>query len=1136
MINLKKEREDKSLMQKQGQLNIRKNVAHHLAAALGIEAGEGWATILLFGQAFFLGVVIVSFYTAAYSLFLVEFGGAGIPYVYIAAAAVVTLAGLLFSQLEQRLSFPLLLGGTLAFLLISILTLRLGLWFWPARWLVFTLMVWVHLLWVITNLVLWALAGRLFNVRQGKRLFPIIMAGMVLGQIIIGFLVNPLIPLLGAANLMLVAVAGLVVSLLFLLVITRQFHDKLSNLQQKDKATSQGSRETTSEVSRQATSAQSQPLALFKSRYIFFLFIYIAFSTFSSYVLDFIFVSQAEIRYTNLDELAGFFGYYIGVSTFIVLLVSLGSAPIFDRYGLKVGLLSNSVIVAIGTAVVAIIGTFSGAADLIFWLVVLSKLFDDVLIVAMTNTSLRILYQPLPTSQQVSVQTAVESIVMPLSIGLVGLMLLLFGQLENFTTLHAVYLLLAILLTWIVTSSFLNREYGIALKQALIKRHLGRGSPITIDRSSINLLQQALTSQHVGVVIYALDMLEENEPKLLPSFLPDLLAHHAPEVRREVLHRIERLQLTSILPLIKEKRKDEDSWVVQGASLRTLGALGNAEQLQELYPYLENPQPEVRMGAMIGLLRSGNLAAILAVGKKLLELIDAPDPAQRCFAAQVLGEGEIPFAPAGHNIDALLNLLQDDVPEVQREALMAAGKINHPDLWAVVIQLLAEPKVRAEAMSSLVAGGQAVLNQIKLAIKREASRPLADGQEVLVRLIQICGRLGGAEAIALLEAHLDFPDEQIRAHILLYLNQCRYQVQNEDQKVTFIEQAIKADIAYMTWILAIQNDLGDQAPLLSMALTSHLASYRTRLFLWLSFLYEPELIQQLQNTLSVADSDKKAYVFEIMQTLLSTELSRLLIPLLNDEASALQRLKAHFPQQSLSSTQRYHELISTPTTRLDAWTRAGLLYTIGELANITVELTQAVLDALSAPEPLIRETAVWTIAKLSPVDGQRYIDHLRHDPIPAVSKAVRYVTQGIKQGDIVMLSIVEKVMALKRSAFFNETKENVLTEVAAMLKEVELKAGEVLFEKGEFGNCMYIIHEGQIRLHDEEKTFEEAAEGGTFGELVLLDPAPRSGQATALKDSILLRLDAEPFDELIGDHREVARAIMQILARRLRRW
>jgi HEAT repeat protein len=1120
-----------------------KNFARRLATALGIQAGEGLPIILLFGQAFFLGVLLIFFYTAANALFLVEFGAQGMPYVYIVAAAVVTLAGLLFSKLEQRLSFPLLLVGTLAFLLISVLALRLGLWFTlrgnplPLRWLVFTLMVWVRLLWTVTNLVLWALAGRLFNMRQGKRLFPLIMVGAVLAMIMSGFLATPLIALLGAANLMFIAAGGLAVGLLFLLLTIRQFHDQLSHSQQEDKG--------------ESSLAQSQLRGLFKNRYIVLIVMYTAFSTLATYVLDFIFVSQAEVRYADVDALASFFGNYVGLSTIFILLTSAFSGKILNRYGMKVGLLCNSFLVATGAVAMATIGTLFASLDPLFWLVVLSKLFDDMLGVVSVS-SIRILYQPLPTSQQVPVQTLVESVVNPLSIGLVGVMLLLFGLLENFTTIGAVYLLLVALACWIGSAFFLNREYGVVLKQALTKRHLagsplrsGR-SPIRIDRSSIELLQQGLTSRHVGAVIYSLDMLEENKPELLPTLLPDLLTHPAPEVRRDVLRRIERLRLTSTLPAIKESIKDqealhaEQSPLVQGslslskgASLRVLAALSDSQQLQEVYPYLESPLPEVKQGVMIGLLRSGEIEAILAAGEKLIQMIHSGDPAERAFAAQVLGEGGIPF------VAPLLKLLQDDEVEVQRAALVAAGKLKHSQLWPVVITLLAEAKVRASAVTALVAGGQAVLNQIKSAFTSQATRlsQEGEGQELLIRLAQICGRIRGAEAIALLEQQLDFPDEQVGFHILVALNQCGYQAPEE--KMAFIEQAIKADIAHITWLLAVLSDFGAQEPLLSTALTSQMASYRRRLFLWLSFLYDPQLIQQLQDTLGVADSQKQAYAIEIIQTFISTDLSKLLIPLLNDESSALQRLKVHYPQQRRDRKQRLHEIISLANKRLDSWTRACALYTVAEADatdELTDELRQAVIEALSAPEPLVRETAAWTVAKLEPVDGERYMGHLRDDPDAAVAKTVRYLTEGAKQGDIAMLLMVEKIIALKSSTFFAKTKEYALAEVAAMLKEVELKAGEILFEKGQLGDCMYIMYSGEVRLHDGERTFEQLGEGGAFGELALLSPAPRSGQATAISDACLLRLDADPFYELIADHSEVARAIMEVLAQRLRRW
>ena len=91
-----------------------------------------------------------------------------------------------------------------------------------------------------------------------------------------------------------------------------------------------------------------------------------------------------------------------------------------------------------------------------------------------------------------------------------------------------------------------------------------------------------------------------------------------------------------------------------------------------------------------------------------------------------------------------------------------------------------------------------------------------------------------------------------------------------------------------------------------------------------------------------------------------------------------------------------------------------------------------------------------------------------------------------------------------------------------------------MFSKGDAGNSMYIIAAGRIRIHDGEVEFQQMGEGEVFGEMALLDPAVRSAAATALVDSILLELEAEPFYELLEDHSVISRRIIQLLTRRLR--
>ena len=133
-----------------------------------------------------------------------------------------------------------------------------------------------------------------------------------------------------------------------------------------------------------------------------------------------------------------------------------------------------------------------------------------------------------------------------------------------------------------------------------------------------------------------------------------------------------------------------------------------------------------------------------------------------------------------------------------------------------------------------------------------------------------------------------------------------------------------------------------------------------------------------------------------------------------------------------------------------------------------------------------------------------------------------------------MLLVIEKVIILKTVSIFAGTPDSTLAEVAALLEEQVLSAGERLFEKGDPGRCMYIIVSGRLRVHDGDQTLNELGERDIVGEMAVLESAPRSASVTAVEETRLLRLDQEPLYELMADHVDVARGIIGVLSSRLR--
>lgn len=133
-----------------------------------------------------------------------------------------------------------------------------------------------------------------------------------------------------------------------------------------------------------------------------------------------------------------------------------------------------------------------------------------------------------------------------------------------------------------------------------------------------------------------------------------------------------------------------------------------------------------------------------------------------------------------------------------------------------------------------------------------------------------------------------------------------------------------------------------------------------------------------------------------------------------------------------------------------------------------------------------------------------------------------------------MLLTIEKVMIMKTTDIFSQTREEYLAEVAAVLEEFPVKAGQTIIEKGEIGNAMYIIAEGRVRVHDGNRTIAVLGPRDVFGELAALDPEPRMASVTAVEDSQVFRLDQEALYEMMAEHIEVVRGIIRVLCRRLR--
>ena len=133
-----------------------------------------------------------------------------------------------------------------------------------------------------------------------------------------------------------------------------------------------------------------------------------------------------------------------------------------------------------------------------------------------------------------------------------------------------------------------------------------------------------------------------------------------------------------------------------------------------------------------------------------------------------------------------------------------------------------------------------------------------------------------------------------------------------------------------------------------------------------------------------------------------------------------------------------------------------------------------------------------------------------------------------------MLTTMEKVFRLKGVPIFSDLDGENLAEVASIAEELERGPGDEIIREGDVDDSLYVLVTGRVSVTKGGRTLAELGEGEVVGELALLDPAPRGASVRGISDVVLLRIDAAHFFEIMEEKHEIARAVMRVLARRLR--
>lgn len=137
-----------------------------------------------------------------------------------------------------------------------------------------------------------------------------------------------------------------------------------------------------------------------------------------------------------------------------------------------------------------------------------------------------------------------------------------------------------------------------------------------------------------------------------------------------------------------------------------------------------------------------------------------------------------------------------------------------------------------------------------------------------------------------------------------------------------------------------------------------------------------------------------------------------------------------------------------------------------------------------------------------------------------------------------MISIMEKIIYLKKVPLFEDITSEELLAISKMTNEKLIEPNDIIFAEGSQQSGLHIIISGKIEISKDNNGRKEVLAQldsfECFGELSLFVDVPHTATAKALEKAVCLVIDREPFLDLVYEQPTVAIGIIKVFCRRLK--
>ena len=939
-------------------------------------------------------------------------------------------------------------------------------------WVIPAIYVWVEIVVAIALIQFWAFAAESFQPQQAKRLFGIIAGGGSFAVMLIGMNLRPFVNSFGTDELLYLSSGFMIIAFIFGLMSMNYMK---TDSDQKSKA--------------KPNLIKSKKK---KDPFVTGIATIIALSGIVTVLVDYQFKMIASDTFPDEGKLVAFFGLFYAVSgASSIVMQFFITGPVLSRFGILFGLLMLPFFLVVGSVSFMLFPILFSATA--------AKYSDQTFKFTIFGSSMELLWLPVPAETRRTLKPQISGTIKSIAEGFGGIATFLLAKIVALQTLS--FVSIGAIIIWVLTSFRVKNGYVKQLETAISKRQIDfeELNVDVQDAAMVKTIEDTLSSNDEMKQLFAFEIIEGLPLHPWKNTISSLFKNSSLNVRKRILNLAwdeqNIISNTQIIEAIKIKDDVSADAIVISGRRKLIEIQSDLEKL------LDDQSQELRSAAAAAIIDIDSVSQDKA--KEILNnALESDDEQTKANAITRLEDNENILPES-----KLIQFLESGSPIVSNTSLQIAEQRGGENLIPAIISNLANHKTIIQARQTLKKySDDLIINHFDTLLNEDLSRSLKLGiiktlreysstkllikqlhhtdQDIyneVVDSLLICARRQD-----LSEGELDITSSEIQkiARKLYAMNECKKLIPDDKNQTLMVDH--------------LNNEIQNTLPSL----------------LKLGVMGKPNTpIETYIQIIKSGDPAKLPFLLEFFENIFNKEQRSIINPLI-EEIPIEERSEiggSHFNNLPSNLDEELTSFLHSP----NKWES---IISLDYMINSNNDDLMRSINWMEVPNSkgnceIIKRSSEKNILNVDDIPLERF-------------KLDTY--------ELGMYSTLEKTIILKSVDLFKSIPAENLSRVAQITEEVRCEKDDPIIEEGEFGDSLFIVVNGNVKIHKGDTEITRMGEGSCIGDMALLDGEPRSADVTAVEETTLFKIEQEGFYEVMGSHGDIMEAIIKNLSGRVR--